>query len=1058
VRCSGLKGIRDAIQSLASKDVLAKSQNKDDLELLNLGISILEANLPSLLPNMCRCWLDEEEDVRNLAMQLFGDILSNLSVPCKVVNGVTTSHLTCLVPFVPFLCAYASSALNSLDRSIRKDGALIVGMMASCKPYPSFLLLAEGSNTDAGLAVLRTEVGKHIDLFLPSIERLLSSMSFGGRAKPKNAGAAKQKRKRDESTATKTTESSPSSFKTLGAANTTILSLALLLKASLSGDDNISSSYGHESVSDVFTPSLHVSGESTFLRGGSANANSILLLRGAQSQDSSSSSPMNSVRSIWDLPYMPVDEVCESAINSFQEDFTLAESTSTPTADDNIEKAQVLITLVETIRMKFVELTQAGRSTDQKGIMLPASDLDTLDTLVNALKFANRRSRLFRDMIDAAQLREYLNASNKRQKKTSSIKTNTDAQDLVTCVAAYQSSISKLVIIILENFPICSFGGTSTSRYNLTNAELCSSLAELGGEIHGLDESSSPWVDAVFSYILPRLTPDSSEHRDGGADAVMNVLLKIARKLLLPTSNSASGLVYLLKSSSKRQELLQVFSDVFFPYKVVHGSNGCIDSVTKEGQGLWLMTFASTSAGRTAAMLLTALISCCGDTLAHPVSESDERFCIFILQMASVLPVYLLAWKHKCPLESGKVLASMLSVARRWSLNNNAQGQKDNISSSLTKLCNGYRSSMDVMVRPAQTPTKGKSSSLISIFEMSPETIQKLTLGLINMLGEPNTKAVSSLSKICSRAFSPNTVSEDTVVRISASMGTYIIEVMHHMRKCMQVATYLTFLINASGIEKTHLPEDTSKEHLFSYDCSIQMLCRFLICSQDSAPAKVLPMIRPTIEKWISVPTESSRSAMKQIIRARAALSIIAAFTWDESHDQPSAESSVQSDFLKLDDDFDQLILNCMLNMFELLVKVDLGKSSESKDGMQQEQTARLLGPVTLLLCYREGMLAKYLQEVSARISKLTQAKQGSDSSSWATAEGLMKVLLLTLNSKQPASVSTIIIRHTELQKFLLLVSENIEKAVSSSHLMYLSEKLSHEAKNIIRLCSPTHN
>jgi hypothetical protein len=173
VRCSGLKGIRDAVQSLACR---GEKLTVDDAVLVyNLGLSILESNLPSLLPNMCRCWLDEDSDVRDLAIQLFGDVISNLS------GGTTTSHLACLVPFVPFLCAYASSALNSLDRAIRKDGALLVGMMASCTPYPSFSLLTEESCSDAGLLVLRAEVGKHVDLFLPSIERLLEKMIRKGK-------------------------------------------------------------------------------------------------------------------------------------------------------------------------------------------------------------------------------------------------------------------------------------------------------------------------------------------------------------------------------------------------------------------------------------------------------------------------------------------------------------------------------------------------------------------------------------------------------------------------------------------------------------------------------------------------------------------------------------------------------------------------------------------------------------------------------------------------------------------------------------------------------------
>ena len=159
VRASGLKGIRDAVQSLSSLGA-------------TLGTSILEANLPSLLPNMCRCWLDEDDDARGLAINLFGDIITNLS------SSSEQSDLGCLAPFVPFLCAYASSALNSLDRDVRKDGALIVGILASSDPSPSSSSLASSLEKEGGISAMSLEMGKHVDSFIPPLERLLSSMSL----------------------------------------------------------------------------------------------------------------------------------------------------------------------------------------------------------------------------------------------------------------------------------------------------------------------------------------------------------------------------------------------------------------------------------------------------------------------------------------------------------------------------------------------------------------------------------------------------------------------------------------------------------------------------------------------------------------------------------------------------------------------------------------------------------------------------------------------------------------------------------------------------------------
>ena len=1055
--------MRDAVQSLACQ---GESLNTDDVQVYNLGISILESNLPSLLPNMCRCWLDEDCDVRDLAIQLFGDVISNLSRQSKVgTDGGVTSHLACLVPFVPFLCAYASSALNSLDRSIRKDGALLVGMMSSCTPCPSFSLLkGECTNpNDTGSDALKTEVGKHVYLFLPSLERLLSSMSFGSRTKAKStSGGSKndRKRKRDAKSANKPAEATTNSFKVLGSADATILSLTLLLNTHLKeniNDDSLESN--GPDANNRLAPSLRVSGECAFLQGGSAYANSMLFFRGIQQQDSSVNWSLKPIINIWELPSMPVDD----STGASTYDFIIPES-STHQPDGNTERAQTLSTLVETLRIKFVELTQVGRTSnnDQKGTMLPASDLDTLDALVKSLKLINLCGGFLRGVIDPTQL-EGRSKSLKRQKKSTTMKSNADSQDIGTFAKSYQSSIIKTVSLILENFPICSLDGkSSTSRYNLTNAELCSLLAEFGRERLGSAGSSSNWVDSVFSYILPRLVPEEQHISsfgvgDGDDSAVIAVLLNVARKLLLPASAGKTDVTYLLKSDSKRHELLQAFGDIFFQHKLIQATTKTIEQLTEEGQGLWLKKFAFTSAGRAAAMLLISLMSWLDDGCKH----LDERTQLFTLQMASVLPIYLLSWGHQYPVESGKVLSSMMSVARRLpSGRDELTVSNTNIASAIEKLCRGYRVSINIMFNQSKLPglgqpqAKGVSKSS-SIFERSIEPVQKLSIGLVSILGSPNEPLINALAKICSRAFMPHITNGSSTC---TTISEYILEVMHNMRKTMQVSTYLTFLINASGIEKASLPEKASTNDLFLHDSSIQLLCRFLICSRDEDPAKVLSMIQPTLKKWISQPTGSSSNATKQMIRIRAALSVVAAFTWNEVYPQiGSHQQIVQSDSLKLDQTFDQLLLDAMLGIFELYaVTLDATEAKQSEDH-RRRIIAQFLGPITIILCYRDGMLMKYLQKHSEMIVNMTNDEQNRDSNSLMTVEINIMTLLAILRSKEPATASSLIQRQSDLQALLVQLTKNIEKCVSKSHLKHLSETLSHEVNHTIKL-APSNN
>ena len=331
-----------------------------------------------------------------------------------------------------------------------------------------------------------------------------------------------------------------------------------------------------------------------------------------------------------------------------------------------------------------------------------------------------------------------------------------------------------------------------------------------------------------------------------------------------------------------------------------------------------------------------------------------------------------------------------------------------------------------------------------SILERSPEHIQKILIGLLSMLGCPNQTVVSSIAKICSRAFSPN-ITEEVV---TATMAAYMFEVMHTLRKSMKVSDYLSFLINASGIERASPSNDDSENALFSYDDSIQLLCHFLVNSHDQTSADILPMIRPTLDKWLKASPGSKISAAKQILRSRAALSILAAFTYDEMNLHHNAS---QSALLKLDKDFDQNVIESVFRMIELLAEKDASNRNHSDDDLKSA-IARLLGPVSLILCFRGGILMGYLHEHSKKISKLIKDEESGDSSSRLIADGLMKALLLLLRSKEPASISTLIHHQTNLQELLISLAETIEKLSAKTHLEHLSEQLTHEVNHIIRL------
>lgn len=1086
VRASGLRGIRDAVQSLSSLEV-------------TLGISILEANLPSLLPNMCRCWLDEDDDARRLAVCLFGDILKNIK------SSSEQADLKCLAPFVPFLCAYASSALNSLDRSVRKDGALLVGMLASSDPSPSFSTLSSITEGEGGNSAMAAEMGKHVDLFIPSLERLLSSMSFGGRGR-NNAGSKEgKKRKRDKNNSTQ-----PAST-TLAASDSTLLSLALLLRASLaSGGNEIISGTNGGSIHRRLEPSLYVSGECSFLKGGSAHANSLLLFRESGGNHNDASKP---IRSIMDLPLMATDELVDCTANTIPNDEDIPWQSIPPENDaTKLEKIQRLTSLLETLRMKFVELTHSGRKSDNDvdGLIMSIAHLETIDVLVQTTRLVHCHCQSYQTVEDQYQIMKQSKTSSagKRQPRKRGKKAVTEIQDLGECLAQYKTTVTKALALLLETFPFCPLENVSTSRYELTNAGICSALAELGGDnmFENSKGSSPQWMNSVFSHIIPRLNSigETKVNSDGqmysGAEGVAaNMLLKVVSKLLLPhgihhgSDFSQKTPTYLLNNPLKRHELLEAFAAAFFPrlavpvgYEIEERS-GSIVYISSDGQKI--QQLASKEMGKTAAILLRTLLIQSADHLLNVSNDEKnklhEKNSVLLLQMSFVLPMYLVSWEGRLPFESGQVLASFIAIVRQWSEYSGETLSDD--STMLTKkalddLCLGLRFTLEALyVADMRTP---------SIFERLPEQVQKLCVGLVGLLKCPSETLGKYLSNICSKSFAPHRVlknaPEDAVV-ISNTMANYVMEVMHSLRKTIPMALYLTFLVDSCGIKyATCIPTsqqrtmsedgetatDPVSESVFSYDRAIGQLCRFLTNSCDEASTKVLPMILPILQKWLSGTSASTGDAIKQLVQARAAISILAAFTWDEvlSCNSIQKESDfIAPRFLKLDEKNDQLLIDGIMDQFEISARLWSMERGDYIDDLmvQQQYLARLLGPITVLLRYRGGMFGHFAGAICKRVVQHSQdppqqdevtpsvkgvtGQEGAPCKKINAVEVHLKALLQVLKSKEPASIVDLVRNSDELPSILMSGTKVIQKAVSGGHLAHLGSKLLHQAK----LCKP---
>jgi pre-rRNA-processing protein IPI1 len=1046
VRASGLKGIRDSVQSLSTLGI-------------SLGASILETNLPSLLPNMCRCWLDEDDDVRGLAINLFGDIITCLS------SSSEQSNLKCLAPFVEFLCAYASSALNSLDRDIRKDGAMIVAILASSDPSPSYESLASSLEKKREISAMSSEMRKHVDLFIPSLERLLSSVSFGGRGRNGTGSKEAGSKKRKNRDGIKAIQPSGS---LLAASDSALLSLALLLNASLvTGGKRFSSIQNKTNMSRRLDPSLRVSVECTFLVGGSARANSLSLFReGVRTSNSS----LRSIRSIFDLPAISLNEPTDDHDGMHcDEDGVLCQISTSKDSISSIETVQRFTALLETLREKFVELMHSGRkpSHDRDGVIISTSDLDTIDVLVHTMRFVHHHCQSNQTLVDMHDSFIPLQTQKRGKKVTSTI------QGKAEFLAAYGATVKRTLLLLMESFPICPMeSATTLSRYELSNAGICSALAELGGGQEMLEDSTQTWIDVVFSHVLPRLdytdvTNDDSEK------VASNMLINLVKKLVLPRGLRSGGENYLLVDPLKRYELLESFAATFFPRltspltlegKVRKNCYIYTTSVSEEVEQR-LKQLAPTAAGLTAAMLLTTLITESADRMLDSTSNKKyhKKNSLLFLQMASVLPHYITSWEERQPNETGVVLASLISLARQWSPDGTPF--EDNsvlpINMALNDLCLGLRSSLISLYTA--------DKKIPSIFERLPEFVQNLCVGLVGLLKSPSGALVKSLSIICCKSFARQQASIDGPgenVCISKSMATYIIEVVTSLRKTMPMQTYLTFLVDSSGVghaSSTFLSRrrtagqggDTPTDQ-FSYDGSVESLCHSLVSSCELPSEKVLPMILPILQKWLSATSVSTHDTVEQFIQARAASSILSTFVWNEVLTDRSV--GIDTDhaapiFLKLDDNLDSLLVNSIIDQFELSAKLWPDCFEDSED--QLRVLMRLVRPIIVMLRYRDEMFAKFLKAISSRIVRQALAtendskaeQESAPSGEINLAEVNIKALLLILKSKDPVSIVEFVRSNEELQLTLLFGMEEIDKAVSGGHLAHLGRKLIHHAK-----------
>ena len=227
-------------------------------------------------------------------------------------------------------------------------------------------------------------------------------------------------------------------------------------------------------------------------------------------------------------------------------------------------------------------------------------------------------------------------------------------------------------------------------------------------------------------------------------------------------------------------------------------------------------------------------------------------------------------------------------------------------------------------------------------------------------------------------------------------------------------------------------------------------------------------MILPILQSWLLPPTSVTDDIVKQLVQARAATSILAAFAWDDvlSYGVARVKSDViPPEFLRLDDAFDQILVDSIINQLELSARLWSISGDGFMDDPIEHFLAHLLGPVTILLRYCRGMLEKFVVRTSCRIvqeSKDNSAAERSSNNEVTAMEDvssnkvnvagvLVKSVLLVLKSKYPASIAKLVRSDAGLSDNLMSAAADIEKAVSKGHLAHVGSKLVHQLKTLQR-------
>jgi hypothetical protein len=401
----------------------------------------------------------------------------------------------------------------------------------------------------------------------------------------------------------------------------------------------------------------------------------------------------------------------------------------------------------------------------------------------------------------------------------------------------------QMISLILDAFPL-SGAGLTNEALEEANTDFCLILISMSSNLP-LKNDKDDWVDPVLSYIQSSFEK-LQEANDSGSNSSSRASMEVFGKLLFLKSADETFVL----GAEARALMIETFCSVFFP------ANG-VDSA-----------IAQSTIGRQAALLARELF----ESFGYDLAQVEEDFGSSAVTIAEGLPYYLAAWNGDFPADSSSAILFLHNIVRRI----------DDLSHPLII---HLRTSLEPIIESQALEGQGKLSGSTIFERYGLPHLQRLMVGLVVMIGAPTAKTLAGLSKICARCYS--SVDE---TRVTRDVSTLIIGSIHNVRKTMPMQSYLSFLVDSTGLMQVDEAallgagakgKDNNKasrnwKKLADFDVGLYEVCHCLV---DCGSAKVLPMLYPLLSTWL----ERTNSAMnnRDVLQLRAAFSVMAMFSID---------------------------------------------------------------------------------------------------------------------------------------------------------------------------------